>query len=105
MVLLLIMPWLLLLARTRLYPGVRDPCVRVGGALFAGVAALAWITQRVSGQGNAVTAAVEGAALGTMARMARPSRACSSSARASSAAWTTSSESCTAEPSAPLCRA
>lgn len=42
-----VLPALLLLARTRFYPGIR-----VAGAVFAGVAALAWIEERVTGTPN-----------------------------------------------------
>ena len=42
-----VLPALLLLARTRFYPGIR-----VAGALFAGVAALAWIEERITGTPN-----------------------------------------------------
>ncbi len=40
-VVLVTIPWLLLLARTRFYPPVR-----IGGAVFGGVAALTWIGER-----------------------------------------------------------
>ena len=42
-----VLPSLLLLARTRWYPGIRQ-----AGAVFAGVAALAWIEERVTGTPN-----------------------------------------------------
>ena len=42
-----VLPSLLLLARTRFYPGIRQ-----AGAVFAGVAALAWIEERVAGAPN-----------------------------------------------------
>lgn len=45
---------LLLMAPTRAYAAVR-----IAGALFAAVAALAWIAERASGTGNAVTVVVE----------------------------------------------
>ncbi|MGI4823357.1 MAG: HupE/UreJ family protein [Janthinobacterium lividum] len=46
----LTMPWLLLLSRTPAYP-----VVRVGGALLAGVAAVAWLAERLLGQANPLT--------------------------------------------------
>jgi hypothetical protein len=46
-------PWLMLLARTLAYP-----FVRVGGALFGGVCALAWIAQRAFGWDNPLDAVV-----------------------------------------------
>ena len=50
----LINPWLLLLSQTPYYGRVRRT-----GALLAAVAAIAWIIERLSGEPNAVTAAVE----------------------------------------------
>ena len=50
----LIMPWLILLSRTSFYPIIRH-----AGALFAAVAALAWITERISEKANPVTGLVE----------------------------------------------
>ncbi|RZK62775.1 MAG: HupE/UreJ family protein [Hymenobacter sp.] len=50
-------PWLLLLAQTPTYG-----YVRLGGAVLAGVAATAWLTERLSGQPNALAAAVTRAA-------------------------------------------
>ncbi len=47
----LTVPWLLLLSRTPAYPAVR-----VSGAALAGVAALAWLAERLSGQPNALAA-------------------------------------------------
>jgi hypothetical protein len=48
-------PWLLLLSCSpRAYAGLR-----VGGAAFAGMAALAWLAERLTGRPNAVTGAVE----------------------------------------------
>lgn len=52
----LTVPWLLLLART---PSYRY--VRLGGAALAGVAAAAWLAERLSGQANALTRALAGA--------------------------------------------
>ncbi len=49
-VIALTMPWLLLLSRTPAYP-----VVRVSGALLAGVAALAWLAERLLGQANPLT--------------------------------------------------
>ncbi|MGI4832457.1 MAG: HupE/UreJ family protein [Janthinobacterium lividum] len=56
-VIALTVPWLLLLSRTPAYPAVR-----VGGAGLAGVAALAWLAERLSGQPNALAGAVARAA-------------------------------------------
>ncbi len=53
----LTIPWLILLSQTPLYPAVR-----VSGAVFAGIAAFAWIAERVSGRANGVTALIEQAA-------------------------------------------
>lgn len=50
----LTIPWLILLSRTPAYVGVR-----ITGAILAGVAALAWITERVLGSANSLTALVE----------------------------------------------
>jgi hypothetical protein len=47
-VVLAVLPALLLLAPTRLYPAIRQ-----AGAVFAGVAATAWIVERFSGASNA----------------------------------------------------
>jgi hypothetical protein len=52
-VIALTVPWLILLSRTPSYAAVR-----VGGAILAAVAALAWITERVSGQANLLAALV-----------------------------------------------
>jgi hypothetical protein len=49
-VIALTMPWLLLLSRTAAYP-----VVRVGGALLAGIAAVAWLAERLLGQANPLT--------------------------------------------------
>jgi hypothetical protein len=46
-------PWLILLSQTPSYPAVR-----VGGAVLAAVAALAWIAERISTQANLLTALV-----------------------------------------------
>lgn len=53
-VIALTLPWLILMSRTRLYTGVR-----LAGAALAGVAALAWIIERISGEANPLTAFVE----------------------------------------------
>lgn len=50
----LIIPWLILLSRTSAYR-----VVRLAGAILAGIAALAWVFERVLGQANWVTAVVE----------------------------------------------
>lgn len=49
-VIALTMPWLLLLARTPAYPAVRGV-----GALLAGVAAVAWLAERLLGHANPLT--------------------------------------------------
>ncbi|QJD81213.1 HupE/UreJ family protein [Spirosoma rhododendri] len=54
LVIALIIPWLMLLSRTPVYA-----YVRVGGAVLAGVAAMAWIVERVTGQPNGLTQGVE----------------------------------------------
>ena len=48
-------PWLILMARSGRYTPVR-----VTGALFAGVASLAWAVERVSGEPNAISGSLEG---------------------------------------------
>jgi len=53
-VIALTIPWLMLLSRTPAYH-----YVQVGGAVLAGVAALAWIVERITGQSNGLTRAVE----------------------------------------------
>ncbi|GAB3013854.1 HupE/UreJ family protein [Spirosoma pulveris] len=53
-IILLIIPWLLLLSRT---PSYR--IVRLTGAFLAGIAALAWIAEHVSGQRNSLTKSIE----------------------------------------------
>ncbi|MEZ0538332.1 HupE/UreJ family protein [Fibrella arboris] len=50
----LVIPWLILLSQTPFYWFLRS-----SGAVLAGVAALAWVAERVSGQANGVTALVE----------------------------------------------
>lgn len=54
MVILSVLPLLLMIAPTRIYPRIRQ-C----GAVFAGFAALAWIEERVSGQPNGIGDAVD----------------------------------------------
>lgn len=46
----LIVPWLILLSRTSLYRWIR-----ISGALFAAIAAVAWIAERSSGEPNVVS--------------------------------------------------
>jgi hypothetical protein len=46
-VILLVIPWLILLSQTRAYR-----YVRIGGAILAAVAAIGWITERVTGNPN-----------------------------------------------------
>jgi hypothetical protein len=53
LVVLVTVPWLLLLSRTPAYG-----YVRVGGAIGAGIAALAWLAERLSGHSNALAAAL-----------------------------------------------
>lgn len=53
-IILLVIPWLLLLSRTPSYA-----IVRLTGAFLAGIAALAWIAERVSGQSNSLTRGIE----------------------------------------------
>ncbi|GAB3022053.1 HupE/UreJ family protein [Spirosoma pulveris] len=50
----LTIPWLILLSQTPSYP-----TVRIFGAIFAAIAALAWVAERVSGQTNGITALIE----------------------------------------------
>ncbi len=52
-IILIIAPWLILLSRTNFYKWVSVPA-----ALFAAVAALGWIAERVSGNSNMVTVAI-----------------------------------------------
>lgn len=49
-IVMLIVPWVILLSRTALYS-----LVRIFGALFAAVAAIAWIAERSSGKPNMVS--------------------------------------------------
>ncbi|GAA3974922.1 HupE/UreJ family protein [Mucilaginibacter dorajii] len=49
-VIAIVIPWLMLMSRTTVYP-----VFRTAGAIFAGIAALAWITERISSQSNLVT--------------------------------------------------
>jgi hypothetical protein len=50
-------PWLIMLSRTKIYD-----YVRIIGALFAGIAAIAWIIERVSGESNFLSVFVSQAA-------------------------------------------
>lgn len=50
----LTIPWLMLLSRTSTYA-----YVRIGGAVLAGMAASAWISERVTGQPNHLTRGIE----------------------------------------------
>ncbi len=54
-VIALIVPWLILLSRSGSYN-----IVRIGGAIFAGIAALAWMTERIVERTNPITILVEG---------------------------------------------
>lgn len=54
-IIIIIAPWLILLSRTKFYQWVRVPA-----AAFAGIAALGWIAERVSGNANAITVALNG---------------------------------------------
>ncbi|MFT4094685.1 MAG: hypothetical protein QM640_13730 [Niabella sp.] len=47
----LIIPWLILLSKTKIYP-----VFRVVFAILAGIAALGWIGERVSGKTNKIAA-------------------------------------------------
>jgi hypothetical protein len=51
------MPSLVLLSRTRAYP-----LLRIGGALFAGLASLGWIGERLLGVHNSINVLVDGVA-------------------------------------------
>lgn len=53
-IIVLIVPWLILLSQTPLYKWFRT-----GGAILAGIAATAWIGERITGNPNFVTAAIE----------------------------------------------
>ncbi|AUD06108.1 HupE/UreJ family protein [Spirosoma pollinicola] len=53
LVVALTVPWLMLLSQTRVYP-----FVRTAGAVLAGVAALAWLSERTFGQSNFLTALI-----------------------------------------------
>lgn len=55
-VIALIVPWFILIAQTSIYK-----FVRVAGAFLSGVAAIAWIAERVSGRSNVVADAVQNA--------------------------------------------
>ena len=49
-VVIMVVPWLMLLSQTKYYG-----YVRIGGAALAAVAALAWITERTSGESNFIS--------------------------------------------------
>ena len=53
-VIALIVPWFILLSQTPLYK-----YVRTSGAILAGIAALAWIAQRVTGKANYITSLIQ----------------------------------------------
>jgi hypothetical protein len=53
-VIALIVPWLILLSRSAIYKGVR-----IAGALFAGIAALAWMMERIMEKANPITVMIE----------------------------------------------
>ena len=53
-IILVVIPWLMLLSRTTAYT-----LARLSGAFLAGIAALAWLTERVSGQPNLLTKGIE----------------------------------------------
>ena len=53
-IILIIAPWLILLSRTKFYQWLRVPA-----ATLAGVAALGWIIERVSGNANVITEALD----------------------------------------------
>jgi hypothetical protein len=50
-------PWLIILSYTKIYD-----YVRITGALFAGIAAVAWIAERVSGERNSISVLITQAA-------------------------------------------
>ncbi|HSC37988.1 MAG TPA: HupE/UreJ family protein [Chitinophagaceae bacterium] len=56
-VIALVVPWLILLSHTPAYAWLR-----ITGAVLAGIAALAWVSERVSGQANRITGAIQYAA-------------------------------------------
>lgn len=56
-VIALVMPWLIIISLTPYYKWVR-----IGGAILAAIAAVAWIVERVSGEPNRVSTAVQNAA-------------------------------------------
>jgi HupE / UreJ protein len=57
LVILVVMPWLVLLARSRVYGPFR-----LAGAVLTGIAAAAWFAERAFGWGNPIAPLVEGAA-------------------------------------------
>jgi HupE / UreJ protein len=54
LVITLIVPWLILLSQTTFYKWLR-----IGGAVLAAIAALAWIAERSSGESNVITVLVQ----------------------------------------------
>ncbi|MXV15818.1 HupE/UreJ family protein [Hufsiella ginkgonis] len=54
LIIVITIPWLIILSRNRTYKEVR-----VGGAIFAGIAAVAWIIERVSGSPNSISSALQ----------------------------------------------
>ncbi|WP_080059162.1 HupE/UreJ family protein [Spirosoma aerolatum] len=53
-IILVVIPWLMLLSRTPVYTVVRR-----SGAFLSGIAALGWLAERISGQPNLLTEAIE----------------------------------------------
>lgn len=53
-VIALVVPWLILLSQTAFYKWIR-----IAGAVFAAVAAVAWIAERVSGNSNAIAGFIQ----------------------------------------------
>jgi hypothetical protein len=60
-VIVAIIPWLIILSQTPLYPSIR-----VAGAVLSAIAALGWIVERVTGDSNVVTVCI-GQSAGYMA--------------------------------------
>lgn len=54
LVMMVVVPWLILLSRTSVYPWVRW-----GGGVMAGAAALGWMTERISGKANLLSKGME----------------------------------------------
>lgn len=53
-IIIFIMPWLILLSQSSMYK-----VVRIGGAFFSGIAAIAWMIERIIGEPNSITLMVE----------------------------------------------